>query len=100
MALICRDRPDLNFAGTMFHELMHVDKDENDLPVCRPPEWEGFSAEVERFGIWRPSMQSIAKAFQDSLLPEEQNEASNRRAARGAGVRKSGNRARSANAAS
>ena len=96
----CRERPGLNFAGTMFHELMHVDKDENDLPVTRPHEWEGFSAEVERFGIWRPSMQPIARAFQESLLPEEQNAASNRRAARGAGVRKSGDRVSSANATS
>ena|SRR5436190_916358 len=96
----CRERPDLNFAGTMFHELMHVDKDENDLPVCRPHEWEGFTAEVERFGIWRPSMKSIARAFQESLLPEEQNATGNRRAARGAGARKSGNRVSSADAAS
>lgn len=89
-----------NPAARIFHELMHVDQDENGQPATRPHELEGFSAEVERFGIWRPSMNAIAKAFRESLLPEEQNETSNRRAVRGAGARKSGDRVSSANTTS
>lgn len=68
----CRDREGINFSALMFHELLHVDQDENGQPALRAHEFEGFSAEIERFGIWRESMRPIAKAFQESLFPDEQ----------------------------
>lgn len=67
----CRQRQDLNFAALMYHELRHIDKDDKDQAVTQGHEFEGFASEVERFGIWRPSMKPIAKAFQESLFPEE-----------------------------
>jgi hypothetical protein len=97
----CRDRAGINLAALMFHELLHIDQDENGLPTSRGHEFEGFSAEIERFGIWRESIRPIATAFKESPFPEEQaNEGSDRRPARGARVRKPGDRASSAAPAS
>lgn len=98
----CRDRAGINLAALMFHELLHVDRDENGLPSTRGHEFEGFAAEIERFGIWRESIRSIATAFKESPFPEEQanDEGSNRGPARRARVRKPGDRVSSATPAS
>jgi hypothetical protein len=95
----CRDRDGINLAALMFHELMHVDQDDKGQPAIRAHEFEGFSAEIDRFGLWRESMRPIAAAFQKSLFPEEQNEGSNRGASKRARVRKSGDSLSSAPAA-
>ena len=89
----CRDREGINFAALMFHELMHVDQDEKGQPATRAHEFEGFSSEVNRFGIWRESMRPIAKAFQESLFPEEQTEVAPARAAKTHRIRGAKNKA-------
>jgi hypothetical protein len=67
-----RRQQDINLAALMYHELRHVSKDENDQRATRGHEFEGFASEIERFGIWRDGMRPIAKAFQESLFPEEE----------------------------
>jgi hypothetical protein len=89
----CRDRDGINFAALMFHELMHIDQDEKGQPATRAHEFEGFSAEVARFGIWRESMRPIARAFQESLFPEEQSVAAPNRAAKTHRIRGAKNKA-------
>ncbi len=93
----CRDRAGINLAALMFHELLHVDRDENGNPSTRSHEFEGFAAEIERFGIWRESIRPIATAFKESPFPEEQsNEGNTRRASRRAGTRQPSDRVGSA----
>lgn len=62
---------DLNLAALVYHELLHIDRDENGSPSTKGHEFEGFASEIERFGIWRDDMRQIATAFQASLFPED-----------------------------
>lgn len=66
---------DLNLSGLMYHELCHIGeegKEGQEQPAIVPHEFEGFSREIERFGIWRPDMKAICVAFQQCLFPSDE----------------------------
>lgn len=61
-----RKRP-VQIDALMYHELRHIDRDDNGQAASQGHEFEGFASEIERFGIWREDMKPIACAFQEQL---------------------------------
>ena len=62
----------------MFHELSHIavpEEDESgDLtpPKLAPHDFEGFVADVERYGFWEPSLKRMGRAVQLRLTFDEE----------------------------
>lgn len=54
----------------VFHELLHVSLDDNDKPMVRPHDFEGFAAEITEYGFWRPDVKNIANAVQGRLFDD------------------------------
>ncbi len=67
---------DRQVEALVFHELCHLERDVDPLtglelgpPVLVGHDWEGFDAELEAYGAWRPSLQAAQLAFGQLPLP-------------------------------
>lgn len=58
------EAPAWQVEATLHHELLHAWVDsESGKYVVRPHEWEGFGAEIERYGAWDQNLRDAARAF-------------------------------------
>jgi len=54
------------------HELMHVGLDsDTDKRIVAPHDWEGFSAEIEIYGLWQADLEAMGRAVQLKLFGGE-----------------------------
>lgn len=49
--------------AVVYHELLHAGKNDDGKWFIVPHEFEGFSKEIERYGMWREDMEPIKDAF-------------------------------------
>lgn len=54
----------------VFHQLLHCSLDDNDKPMLRPHDFEGFAAEITEYGFWKPDVKGIANAVQGRLFED------------------------------
>ena len=52
----------------IFHELKHIAINKEMTPVTVGHEFEGFTDEIERYGLWTNSARMVAPAFQQASM--------------------------------
>lgn len=63
---------DTQIEAICHHELLHAsektDKNGNIKPAVRGHDWEGFSQNVQRYGLWQENLKLAAQAFEQGRL--------------------------------
>jgi hypothetical protein len=52
----------------LFHELCHAGRSAKEEPILIPHDFDGFCAEVERYGAWRHDLERALKSFKQLKL--------------------------------
>ncbi len=52
------------------HELCHAGADEDGLPTARGHDFDGFTANVRRYGLWHDQLRLARNAFEQLPLPQ------------------------------